>query len=120
MLFSYFFFFLQNLKKVKKKYFVLREESLTGPSRLEYYDTEKKFSNGTLPKRAISLKCCFNISKKTDSKHKYGIVMYTKDECFSIVCDAEVEQTEWLNALLDLQNKAIEEGQMPRPLFGKY
>ena len=103
---------------MKKKYFVLREESITGPARLEYYDTEKKFSNGVLPKRSIVLKTCLNISKKSDSKHKFVIALYAKEDCFQIICDAEVEQNEWLAAMTDLQNEAFEDGQIPRPLFG--
>ena len=112
-------FVLQTPKKVKKKYFVLRDESVTGPARLEYYDKEKNFSSGVLPKRSIVLKTCLKISKKSDSKHKFGIALYAKDECFQISCDAEVEQNEWLTAMNDLRDEAFEDGQIPHPLFGK-
>lgn len=36
---------------MKKKYFILRGESESGPSRLEYYDSEKKWKAGHPPKR---------------------------------------------------------------------
>ena len=103
---------------MKKKYFVLRDESFTGPAQLEYYDKEKNFSGGVLPKRAIVLKTCLQICKKSDSKHKFGIALYAKDECFQIICDAEVEQDEWLTKMNDLRDAAFRDGQTPRPLFG--
>ncbi len=104
---------------MKKKLFVLREESSSGPARVEYYDNEKKFKNGSHSKRSIILKTCFNINKKSDSKHKFAIALYTKDDCFSMVCDNEEEQKAWLTAMLEIQNNNMEEGQSPRPLFGK-
>ncbi|WAR16560.1 IRS1-like protein, partial [Mya arenaria] len=60
---------LKKLKTMKKKYFILRSTSSSGPSRLDYYDSEKKFKTGHLPKRSIHLFKCFNINKKID-KHK--------------------------------------------------
>lgn len=94
---------LRKLKTMKKKYFVLRTESESGPARLEYYDNEKKFKAGGTAKRSISIKTCFNINRKVDAKHKLAIALYTKDDCFSVVTDSESSQEEWLNAMLELQ-----------------
>ena len=85
-----FFCFFQPKNRVKKKYFVLRGESDNGEARLECYDVEKKFHNGGAPKDVIILKSCFNISKRSDAKHKFGIQLFARDEHFIIVCDLEV------------------------------
>jgi insulin receptor substrate 1 len=108
--------YLKKLKTMKKKLFLLRDDSTSGPARLEYHDTEKKFKSGANAKRSIVLKTCFNINKKSDSKHKHAIALYTKDDCFSVICENENEQEEWLATMLELQNILDESGQ-PRPLF---
>ena len=68
----------------KRKYFVLRSTSSSGPARLEYFDSEKKYKAGTPAKRAIHLHTCFNINKSSDSRQSggLGIVLYTR----SVVC----------------------------------
>ena len=91
-----------------------------GPARLEYYDSEKKYKAGGPAKRWIPLRTCFNINKKSDAKHKYAIALYTKEDCFSMVCETDVEQEEWLAVLLELQNDNVTEGEEPRPFFGEY
>ncbi|XP_071143039.1 insulin receptor substrate 1-B-like [Mytilus edulis] len=108
---------LKKLKTNKKKYFVLRSTSSSGPARLEYYDSEKKLRAGLPPKRSVILHTCFNINKKNDSRQKYAIALYTKDECFSVVADDAVEQELWLNLLLKLQNEFIPPGEMPKRHF---
>ncbi|XP_046584232.1 LOW QUALITY PROTEIN: uncharacterized protein LOC124291303 [Haliotis rubra] len=106
--------YLKKLKTNKKKFFVLRSTSSSGPARLEYYDSEKKFRNGQLPKRAIQLHTLLNINKKYDSKHKYAIALYTKDDCFSVMADDENEQEDWYELLLDYQCEYLREGDNKR------
>lgn len=44
--------YLKKNKSLKKKFFVLREETYGGgPACLEYYDSEKKWKNNSLPKK---------------------------------------------------------------------
>lgn len=44
--------YLKKNKSMRKKFFVLREETANnGPARLEYYDNEKKWRNNALPKK---------------------------------------------------------------------
>ncbi|KAK6295554.1 hypothetical protein J4Q44_G00332670 [Coregonus suidteri] len=89
-----------------KRFFVLRAASAGGPSRLEYYENEKKWRHKSgVPKRSIPLESCFNINKRADSKNKYLVALYTKDEYFSIAADSEQEQDRWHQALVDLHNK---------------
>uniref|UniRef100_A0A672K4E9 Insulin receptor substrate 1-B-like n=1 Tax=Sinocyclocheilus grahami TaxID=75366 RepID=A0A672K4E9_SINGR len=89
-----------------KRFFVLRAASASGPSRLEYYENEKKwrYKSGA-PKRSIPLESCFNINKRADSKNKHLVALYTKDEYFAIAADSEVEQESWYQALVDLHNR---------------
>lgn len=104
---------------MKKKFFVLHKESSGGPCRLEYFDSEKKFRSGAAAKRSVNVKTCFNINKRTDTKQKFAIALFTKDDCFTVVCDNEKEQDEWLTALLELQQGDLLEGsdEKPKPTF---
>ncbi|XP_013775666.2 insulin receptor substrate 1-like isoform X1 [Limulus polyphemus] len=96
--------YLKKLKTMKKKFFVLKSQSACSPAKLEYYDTEKKWRAGALPKRNIVLKTCFNINRKFDARHKFVIALYTKDDCLGLVANSQVELEEWLTALLELQH----------------
>ncbi|XP_076457017.1 uncharacterized protein LOC143291183 isoform X2 [Babylonia areolata] len=106
--------YLKKMKTMKKKYFVLRSTSSSGPARLEYHDSEKKYNAGLPPKRVIHLHTCFNINRKSDSRHKYAIALYTKEECFSVVCEDEKEQERWLTLMLEYQNEFVSEGDRGR------
>uniref|UniRef100_A0A8C1CCP5 Insulin receptor substrate 2-B n=1 Tax=Cyprinus carpio carpio TaxID=630221 RepID=A0A8C1CCP5_CYPCA len=111
--------YLRKQKHGHKRFFVLRASSHLGPSRLEYYDSEKKFRNtlrssaaaasssagASPPKRVIYLYQCFTVNKRADSKNKHLIALYTKDEYFAIVAENEQEQEEWHQALSELMNE---------------
>ncbi|KAL0274703.1 UNVERIFIED_CONTAM: hypothetical protein PYX00_002767 [Menopon gallinae] len=110
--------YLKKLKTMKKKFFILRGESSEASARLEYYDSEKKWRNSQPPKRTISLKTCFNINRRRDTKQKYVIALYTKDDCFCIVLESEEELQEWLKVLLKLQTgEDCVDGEPPKPTF---
>ncbi|GLH09075.1 Insulin receptor substrate 1 [Gryllus bimaculatus] len=110
--------YLKKLKTMKKKFFVLRGESSQASARLEYYDSEKKWRSHHSPKRSIALKTCFNINRRTDTKHKNVIALYTKDDCFCLVLETEEELEEWLNSLLSLQHgEDVPDGEPPKPTF---
>ncbi|KAA0723661.1 Insulin receptor substrate 2-A [Triplophysa tibetana] len=118
--------YLRKQKHGHKRFFVLRVSSHLGPSRLEYYDSEKKFRNtlrssttaaapsasaastgvtASSPKRVIYLYQCFTVNKRADSKNKHLIALYTKDEYFAIVAENEQEQEEWYQALSELMSE---------------
>jgi len=104
----------------KKKFFVVRDESSSGPARLEYYDTEKKFRTGGLARRCILLKNCFSINAKSDStRHRHMIVLYTEDDCFSIACESETEQHDWLNTMVQLRSYSINQSSRSTAPFSK-
>uniref|UniRef100_A0A8C7Z0I0 Insulin receptor substrate 2 n=1 Tax=Oryzias sinensis TaxID=183150 RepID=A0A8C7Z0I0_9TELE len=69
-----------------KRFFVLRAAGPLGPSRLEYYDSEKKF-------------------RSTAAANKYLIALYTKDEYFAIVAESEQEQEDWYVAVSALMSE---------------
>ncbi|XP_022917159.1 insulin receptor substrate 1 isoform X2 [Onthophagus taurus] len=111
--------YLKKLRTSKrKKFFVLRSETVENAARLEYYDSEKKYAAGARPKRAIALKSCFNINRQPDSKHRHVIALYTKDDRFCILFDSDEELDSWLKILLLLQHgDEATDGVAPRPTF---
>ncbi|XP_017025696.1 insulin receptor substrate 1 [Drosophila kikkawai] len=103
----------KKLKTMKKKFFVLYEETCNTTARLEYYDTEKKFLQKAEPKRIIYLKNCFNINRRLDTKHRYVIVLSSREGGFGIVLESENDLRKWLDKLLFLQrNIANTNGQV--------
>ncbi|KAI1893810.1 hypothetical protein AGOR_G00127500 [Albula goreensis] len=107
--------YLRKPKSMHKRFFVLRTASVSGPSRLEYYENEKKWRHKSgAPKRSIPLESCFNINKRADSKNKYLVALYTKEEYFAIAADSEQEQDLWYQALVDLHNR----GKLHEPAGG--
>ena len=97
----------RKLKTMKKKFFVIYGDTPEKSARIEYYDSDKKFKNSLKnssstiqAKRSIVLRNCFNINKRSDTKHKYVIALYTKDDCFCIVFNDEHEMENWLRILL--------------------
>lgn len=112
--------YLKKLKTMRKKYFVLFCDSVEKSARLEYYDNEKKFKTRFgQPKRSIVLKSCFHINRRLDTKHKYVVSLYTKDDCFCVVLESEADMTRWLSKLQSLHRTEEAEGDKPRTSFGK-
>lgn len=111
--------YLKKQKTMKKKYFVLVNDNGEKPARLEYYDSEKKCrSRFGHPKRSIVLKSCFHISRRLDTKQKFVIALYTKEDSFCIVLETETEMSRWLEAL-QILHRINESVEMPRTTFGK-
>ncbi|XP_078383763.1 uncharacterized protein LOC144666235 isoform X2 [Oculina patagonica] len=96
---------LRRLKTQKKRFFVLRSSPRKGKSRLEYYESEKKFRLKGSPKRVIYLANCLTIAKKEDSKHKSVFVLYTREDKFGLIADSEDELNSWLKSLKIEQKK---------------
>lgn len=106
----------------KKRYFVLRSSPRKGKSRLEYYESEKKFRLKGSPKRVIYLADCWNIAKKQDSKHKSVFVLYTREDAFGLIADSEDKLNAWLKSLKIEQKKdeiVNATGRFQRPIFLK-
>lgn len=89
-------FFQQTLKK---RFFVLRSSPRKGKSRLEYFESEKKFRSKGPPKRVIYLASCLNIAKKEDSKHKLVFALYTREDVFGLIAESEDELNAWMKIM---------------------
>lgn len=76
-----------------------------GKSRLEYYESEKKYRQNSSPKRVIYLANCFNIARKEDSKHKLVFVLFTHEDKFGLVAETEDDLNSWLKSLKIEQRK---------------
>lgn len=112
--------YLKKQKTMKKKYFVLVSDNGEKPARLEYYESEKKFrSRFGHPKRSIVLKSCFHISQRPDTKQKFVIALYTREDSFCIVMENENEMNKWLKALQTLHRNDESEFDIPRTTFGE-
>lgn len=112
--------YLKKQKTMKKKYFVLVSDNGDKPARLEYYDSEKKFrARFGHPKRSIVLKSCFHISRRLDTKQKFVIALYTKEDSFCIVMENEMDMSKWLESL-QLLHRFNENVDLPRTTFGKW
>lgn len=99
--------YLRKQKSMHRRYFVLRAASPSGPARLEYYESEKKFrGKAPVPKKAVVLETCLNINKRADAKNKHMIVLYTRAESFAIAADNEVDQEDWYQAMVDMHCKS--------------
>ncbi|XP_064597207.1 insulin receptor substrate 1-like [Liolophura sinensis] len=99
--------YLKKLKTMKKKFFIVRSGSRFHPPRLEYFDSEKKFLAGLQAKRSIDLSQCFSVNKRTDSKHKFGIIIYTKDDSFTVLAENADERDDWFNEVLEAFREGI-------------
>ncbi|KAI5750247.1 hypothetical protein M8J76_014071 [Diaphorina citri] len=111
--------YLKKMKTMRKKFFVLRAESSNSQACLEYYDSEKKFErHPNQPKRSIVLSTCFHINRRTDSKHKHAIALYTKRDVFCLVLDSASDLEDWLQNLLFLQHgQDLAPGEVLRPNY---
>lgn len=94
--------YLKKQKHGHRRFFVLKEPSEGFSSRLEYYESEKKWRNKSAPKRLITLDSCLCVNKRADAKHKHLIALYTKDEYFAVAAENEQEQEDWFRVLTDL------------------
>lgn len=111
--------YLKKLKTGRRRYFVLFRDGPDQSARLDYFETEKKFkSRFSQPKRSIVLKSCFHINRRLDTKHRFVVALYTKDDCFCLVMDSDVKMTQWLKAMTDLHRDETE-GDKSRTTFGE-
>ncbi|XP_034720571.1 insulin receptor substrate 2-A-like isoform X2 [Etheostoma cragini] len=114
---------LGKLERNHTKYFVLRAGSHTGPSRLEWYKSQKKFT--AMEKSAgkaalygstkvIYLRCCLGVSRSSSSRKGHTVVLYAKDQTMVLVVEDQWEQAEWylaIKKLMEEEQKDEEHGE---------
>ncbi|XP_062237019.1 insulin receptor substrate 1-like [Platichthys flesus] len=105
--------YLGKLERNRRRYFVLRAGSDTGPSRLEWYKSREKFTAGRksagkaalfgLSKQGvIYLRCCLGVSRIGSSKKGHMVALYAKDQTMVLVVEDQQEQEEWYVAIKKL------------------
>ncbi|EDV23509.1 uncharacterized protein TRIADDRAFT_27870 [Trichoplax adhaerens] len=96
--------YLKKVKNSRERYYVLRYESNSGPSRIECYHNEKKFNRNALPRRVIRLADCWKIIKMANSKYPYTMSFYTQEYCYSLYTKAREELESWLIAIDEVKH----------------
>ncbi|XP_015283375.1 PREDICTED: insulin receptor substrate 1-like [Gekko japonicus] len=100
--------YLRKQKSQHRRYFVLRGASSSGPARLEYYESEKKFragGPGSRPKRAFPLAKALSISKRADARHRHLLVLCGREGTFGVAAENAEQQQAWYAALVELHGK---------------
>ncbi|MEQ2208880.1 hypothetical protein XENOCAPTIV_018170 [Xenoophorus captivus] len=107
--------YLGKLERSHRRYFVLRTGSHTGPSRLEWYKTQEKFTAmekssgkaslfGTSKQGVIYLRCCLGVSRSGSSRKGHTVALYEKDQTLVLVME-EQPQEEWYVAIKKLMEE---------------
>ncbi|XP_026219104.1 insulin receptor substrate 2-B-like [Anabas testudineus] len=108
--------YLGKLERNQRRYYVLRAGSHTGPSRLEWYKTQEKFTAmEKSPGKAalfsqskqgvIYLRCCLGVSRIGSSRNGHTVALYTKDQSMVLVMEDQQEQDEWYLAIKKLMEE---------------
>uniref|UniRef100_UPI00398F1C73 insulin receptor substrate 1-like n=1 Tax=Pristiophorus japonicus TaxID=55135 RepID=UPI00398F1C73 len=124
---------LRKSKSLHRRYFVLRAASERGAARLECYQSEKKFRAGgsgagggsSRPKLALPLHGSATVSKRADSRSKFVLALYTRDQCLALAADSPQEQESWYRAIRELlaadkghiENGDSDYSAVPGPVF---
>ncbi|XP_014831943.1 PREDICTED: insulin receptor substrate 2-B-like [Poecilia mexicana] len=109
--------YLGKLNRSHRRYFVLRTGSHTGPSRLEWFKNQEKFtamemSAGkaavfrTSKQGVIYLRCCLGVSRSGSSQKGHTVALYDKDQTLVLVMEEEQQQQEdWYLAIKRLMEE---------------
>uniref|UniRef100_A0AAQ5XLQ8 Uncharacterized protein n=1 Tax=Amphiprion ocellaris TaxID=80972 RepID=A0AAQ5XLQ8_AMPOC len=108
--------YLGKLERGHRRYFVLRAGSHTGPSRLEWYKSQQKFTavEKSVGKAAlfesskqgvIYLRCCLGVSRIGSSRKGHTVALYAKDQTMVLVMENEQEQEGWYVAMKKLMEE---------------
>ncbi|XP_068446862.1 insulin receptor substrate 2-B-like [Clinocottus analis] len=117
--------YLGKLDQNHRRYFVLRAGSHTGPSRLEWYKNQEKFSSvekaagkatlfGSCKQGVIYLRCCLGVSRSGSSRKGHTVVLYANDQTMVLVVEDQWEQEDWylaIKKLIEEERKDEEHGE---------
>lgn len=110
--------YLGKQEQKHRRYFVLKAGSHSGPSRLEWYKTQDKFTAvensagdtglfGSHKQGVIYLRCCLGISRISSSRKEYKVALYAKDQTLVFVGKDQQEQHEWYVAIKKLMEEEL-------------
>ncbi|KAF7214729.1 insulin receptor substrate 1-B isoform X2 [Nothobranchius furzeri] len=105
--------YLGKLERSNRRYFVLRAGSHTGPSRLEWYKSQEKFTVmeksarkaglcGSNKQGVIYLRCCLGVSRIGSSRKGHTLALYDKDQTLVLLMEDQEQQEEWYAAIKSL------------------
>ncbi|XP_074483236.1 uncharacterized protein LOC141762950 [Sebastes fasciatus] len=117
--------YLGKLERNNRRYFVLRAGSHTGPSRLEWYKSQEKFTAmekpaggatlfGSNKKGVIYLRYCLGVSRSGSSRKGHTVALYAKDQTLVLSVEDQGEQEEWylaIKKLMEEERKDEEHGE---------
>ncbi|XP_034007332.1 insulin receptor substrate 2-B-like isoform X2 [Trematomus bernacchii] len=106
--------YLGKLERKHRRYFVLRAGSHIGPSRLEWYQSQEKFTAvektagslfGSSKQGVIYLRCCVGVSRSGSSRKGLTVALYAKNQTVVLVVEEQGEQEEWYLAIKKLMDE---------------
>ncbi|KAK1876715.1 Insulin receptor substrate 2-B [Dissostichus eleginoides] len=115
--------YLGKLERKHRRYFVLRAGSHIGPSRLEWYQSQEKFTAvektagslfGFSKQGVIYLRCCVGVSRSGSSRKGLTVALYAKNQTVVLVVEERGEQEEWylaIKKLMEEERKDEEHGE---------
>ncbi|XP_031708214.1 insulin receptor substrate 1-like isoform X2 [Anarrhichthys ocellatus] len=117
--------YLGKLDRNDRRYFVLRAGSHTGPSRLEWYKNQEKFTAveksagkaalfGSSKQGVIYLRCCLGVSRSGSARNGRTLALYAKDQTMVLVVEHQWEQEDWylaIKKLMEEERKDEEHGE---------
>ncbi|XP_034405819.1 insulin receptor substrate 1-like isoform X2 [Cyclopterus lumpus] len=118
--------YLGKLDRNRRRYVVLRAGSHTGPSRLEWYKNQEKFTAveksagkatlfGSNKQGVIYLRCCLGVSRSGSSRKGHTVALYAKDQTMVLVAEDQWEQEDWylaIKKLMEEERKDEEHGEV--------
>ncbi|XP_056286949.1 insulin receptor substrate 2-A-like isoform X2 [Pseudoliparis swirei] len=113
--------YLGKMDRDRRRYFALRAGSHIGPSRLEWYKNQEKFSAveksaGKAPLfGVIYLRCCLGVSRSDSSRKGHTVALYATDQTLVLVAEDQWEQEDWylaIKRLMEEERKAEEHGEV--------
>ncbi|XP_038154852.1 insulin receptor substrate 1-like [Cyprinodon tularosa] len=104
--------YLGKLERSHRRYFALRTGSHIGPSRLEWYKNQEKFTAvkstgraslfGANKQGVIYLPCCLGVSRSGSSRKGHTVALYDKDQTLVLVMEEQQQQDDWYVAIKNL------------------
>ncbi|XP_029369483.1 insulin receptor substrate 2-B-like, partial [Echeneis naucrates] len=118
--------YLGKVERSHRRYFVLRAGSHTGPSRLEWYKSQEKFTTmeksagktvlfGSSKQGVIYLRCCLGVSRTGSTRKGHTVSVYAPDQTVVMVAEDQHRQDEWylaIKKLMEEEQKDEEHGEV--------
>ncbi|XP_013856062.1 uncharacterized protein LOC106511883 [Austrofundulus limnaeus] len=112
--------YLGTLEQNNRRYFVLRTGSHTGPSRLEWFKSQEKFTAteksvgkspllGSNKQGVIYLRCCLGVSRIGSSRKGHTVALYDKAQTMVLVMEDQQQQEDWYEAIKKLMEEEQKE-----------